>query len=53
MVEFATIKDIHTDQFNYLIKNFIDSGWKKIYEYDSIDAWIDYGEIDLKKEIYC
>ena len=24
-------------------------GWRKTSEYDGLDAWIDYGRIDLKK----
>lgn len=45
----STIKDIPTEQFNALLKSLIDTGWKKTYVYDGFDAWIDYGQIKLKK----
>ena len=44
----ATIKDIPTDQFNFLIESLISSGWQKTYVYDGFDAWIDYGKVKLK-----
>lgn len=46
----ASITDISTDKFNSLIRELISDGWKKTYEYDGLDAWIDYGKITLKKD---
>ncbi|PKL35976.1 MAG: hypothetical protein CVV44_17260 [Spirochaetae bacterium HGW-Spirochaetae-1] len=46
----ATIKDIPTKQFNKIIEELIDSGWKKIYVYNGFDAWIDYGKVKLKRQ---
>jgi hypothetical protein len=46
----ATIKDIPTEQFNALLKSLIDSGWLTTYVYDGFDAWIDYGQVKLKKD---
>ena len=43
------IEDIPTDTFNQIIWDLIAAGWKKTYEYDGFDAWIDYGRIVLKK----
>ena len=45
-----TATDIKTDTFNLIVKDFRSEGWKKIEEYDNIDAWIDYGMVRLKKE---
>ena len=44
-----TAMDIKTDTFNRIVKDFRAEGWKKIEEYDNIDAWIDYGMVRLKK----
>ena len=46
----ATIKDIPTEQFNALLKSLISAGWQKTYAYDGFDAWIDYGQVKLKKD---
>jgi len=45
----ATIKGIATSRFNALLAHLTEAGWKKVYEYEGFDAWIDYGRIDLKK----
>ena len=45
----ATIKDISTERFNALVDQLVRDGWRKASEYDGVDAWIDYGRIDLKK----
>lgn len=45
----ATIKDIPTDNFNALMGSLQASGWHKTYEYDGMDAWIDYGMVKLRK----
>lgn len=45
----ATIKDIPTEQFNTLLESLINAGWQKSYVYDGFDAWIDYGQVKLKK----
>jgi len=44
-----TATNIKTDTFNRIAKDFRSEGWKKIEEYDNIDAWIDYGMVRLKK----
>lgn len=49
LLNLATVKDIPTDRFNQLIKELISDGWKKTYEYSGFDAWIDYGNVKLKK----
>jgi len=41
--------DINTDTFNRILMEFRSKGWRKIEEYDNIDAWIDYGMVHLKK----
>ena len=45
-----TIFPIETDQFNCVVKDLLDSGWKKTYEYEGFDAWIDYGAITLRND---
>ena len=45
-----TARDIPTEKFNQIISSLIKSGWKKTYEYDGFDAWIDYGKVKLKNE---
>ncbi len=45
----ATIFPIPTEQFNALIANLINSGWRKRSEYQGFDAWIDYGRIVLTR----
>ena len=44
-----TVTDIKTDMFNRIVQELRSEGWKKIEEYDNIDAWIDYGMVRLKK----
>ena len=46
----ATIKDIPTDEFNALVDNLVSSGWRKVSEYSGLDAWIDYGRIEIRKD---
>ncbi|SDK77157.1 hypothetical protein [Microbulbifer yueqingensis] len=46
----ATIKHIPTGKFNTLLESLIRSGWKRTYIYDGMDAWIDYGQVKLKKD---
>ena len=46
----ATIKDIPTEDFNALIKEFIDDGWKARNAYNGYDSWIDYGKVKLSKK---
>ena len=45
----AIIQDIETKTFNTIMEEHLDSGWKKAYMYNGIDAWIDYGKLILKK----
>ena len=49
VMDLATIKDIPTEKFHRLTATLISSGWRKTFEYDGFDAWIDYGRIDLRK----
>ena len=46
----ATIKDIPTERFNALVDQLVGDGWCKTREYDGVDAWIDYGRINLEKD---
>lgn len=46
----ASILDIPTHRFNDLRAALVTQGWRQTYEYDGIDAWIDYGKVILKKE---
>ena len=45
----ATITDIPTDDFNRLVSDLVDEGWKPGGVYDGLDAWIDYGSLHLRK----
>ena len=45
----ATIKDIPTDDLRALVAALCSAGWRKTAEYDGFDAWIDYGEITLRR----
>ncbi len=45
----AVIKDIPTEEFNSILKEHLDTGWNKTYEYNGVDAWIDFGRIDVNK----
>jgi hypothetical protein len=49
LLRLATIKDIQTDYFHTITEELLLSGWEKTYEYQGFDAWIDYGQITLKK----
>ena len=44
-----TVIDIKTETFNRIVKELRSEGWRKIEEYDNVDAWIDYGMVRLKK----
>jgi reverse gyrase len=46
----SIIENIDTDLFNEILKQFLDSGWLKIYEYEAVDAWIDFGKVKIKKD---
>lgn len=50
LLNHRTVKDIPTDEFNKIIESLIKNGWKKVYEYDGFDAWIDYGKLILKNK---
>jgi hypothetical protein len=43
------IEGIPTSDFNEILATHVRSGWTKCYEYDGMDAWIDYGRVDLRK----
>ncbi len=45
----ATIKDIPTDRFNSIMAGLLQAGWRKTYEYQGHDAWIDYGCVRMRK----
>jgi hypothetical protein len=45
-----TVTDIKTDTFNRIVKELRSAGWKKIEEYDNVDAWIDYGMVRLERK---
>ncbi|MDR0233910.1 MAG: hypothetical protein LBI31_03800, partial [Zoogloeaceae bacterium] len=46
----ATIKDLPTAQFNALIAELVSAGWRKTSEYKGFDAWIDYGQIKMRRD---
>ena len=46
----ATIKDIPTERFNAAVDELRTAGWRQTYEYEGVDAWIDYGQIKLQKD---
>jgi len=41
------IKEVSTELFNKVIKTLLKEGAKKSFEYQGMDAWIDYGEVHL------
>lgn len=43
------LQDIPTGVFNAILKEHLEAGWNKVYEYTGFDAWIDYGRVDLRK----
>lgn len=45
----ATIKNIPTDRFKQLVSELTAAGWIKSNAYDGFDAWVDYGNIRLRK----
>ncbi|MEZ5471580.1 MAG: hypothetical protein R3E90_07355 [Marinicella sp.] len=45
----ATAMDIPTEQFNKIMNDLTQSGWKKVYEYQGFDAWIDSGKVEFRK----
>ena len=45
----AIIENINTDLFNEILEQLLGNGWVKLYEYDAIDAWIDFGKVKIKK----
>jgi hypothetical protein len=44
-----SLKDIKTETFNRILDAYLEAGWKAVFVYDGIDAWIDYGRVDLEK----
>ncbi len=40
-----TLKDIKT-----AVEAHLEVGWRAVFVYDGMDAWIDYGRVDLEKE---
>lgn len=45
-----TLSNIKTDDFKRIVKELRSEGWRKIEEYDNVDAWIDYGLLRLQKD---
>ncbi|HKS38391.1 MAG TPA: hypothetical protein VJW76_14450 [Verrucomicrobiae bacterium] len=43
------VSDIPTETFNQIIEELRSQGWRKVDEYDNMDAWIDYGMVVLEK----
>ena len=43
------LKDIKTETFNHILDVYLAAVWKAIFVYDGMDAWIDYGRVDLEK----
>tara|TARA_Y200000002_G_C22554413_1_gene609662 strand:+ start:526 stop:981 length:456 start_codon:yes stop_codon:yes gene_type:complete len=46
----AIIENINTDLFNEILEQLLGNGWVKLYEYDAIDAWIDFGKVKIRKD---
>lgn len=44
-MELKEISNIKDDDQERLFKYVSENGWKKVYEYDNFDAWIDHGEV--------
>lgn len=42
--------DIPTHEFNSIICRLLRYGWRKMYEYENFDAWIDYGKVVLERD---
>jgi len=36
--------------FNEILEQLLGNGWVKLYEYDAIDAWIDFGKVKIRKD---
>lgn len=45
----AIIEDIPTAQFREIERRLVAEGWVRTYEYTGFDAWIDYGEVLLRR----
>lgn len=45
-----SLTDIPTDTFNQILADFCAEGWEIVSEYNGIDAWIDYGNVLLRKD---
>jgi hypothetical protein len=45
----AVLKDIKTEVFNRILETYLEADWRPTFVYDGIDAWIDYGRVDLEK----
>lgn len=43
------IKDVPTERFNRMLEWLATNQWQCIYNYDGMDAWIDYGEVHFSK----
>jgi hypothetical protein len=46
----STIPNIPTAEFKNLIEALEQEGWRRTYEYQGFDAWIDYGGIRLRRD---
>lgn len=50
ILRLATIPDIPSDRLADIGGQLKLDGWRKTYEYNWFDAWIDYGCVKLKKD---
>lgn len=50
VLRLATINDIPSERLAEIGAQLKAEGWKKTYEYDRFDAWIDHGCVKLKKD---
>src|SRR3954470_15255973 len=41
------VEGVPTDTFNEIVDEFRAAGWRKVKEYNNVDAWIDYGLVVL------
>ncbi len=44
-----SLKDIKTETFNRILDVYLEAGWRAVFVYNGVDAWIDYGRVDLEK----
>jgi hypothetical protein len=42
------LEGIPTARFNEILNACLREGWRKCYEYENFDSWIDYGRVDVR-----